>query len=97
MRRRELIAGLESAAAWPLAAPAQQGDRVRRIGVLVGQAPDNPPDPFKSRRLRRDCRRSVGPPAATCGSTTGGVPTIPTSFADTRLVALMPDVILATA
>jgi putative ABC transport system substrate-binding protein len=35
MRRREFIAGLGSAAVWPLVARAQQGDRVRRIGVLV--------------------------------------------------------------
>jgi putative ABC transport system substrate-binding protein len=34
LRRREFIAALGGAATWPLAASAQQGDRVRRIGVL---------------------------------------------------------------
>ena len=35
MRRREFIAGLGSAVARPVVARAQQGDRVRRIGVLL--------------------------------------------------------------
>jgi hypothetical protein len=47
IRRREFIAVLAGTAAWPIAARAQPGERVRRVGVLM---PFDENDPDGKRR-----------------------------------------------
>jgi putative ABC transport system substrate-binding protein len=42
MKRRQFIVRLGSAAAWPLVARAQQPDRMRRVGVFMNLAADDP-------------------------------------------------------
>src|SRR6516165_659120 len=42
IERRKFLATLGGAAAWPLAARAQQGERMRRIGMLTSLAADDP-------------------------------------------------------
>ena len=100
MKRREFISLLGGAvAAWPVAVRAQQGERMRRIGMLVGIAADDPIGQAQltafleglqklgwtdGRNMRIDIRWAAG------------------NAADTRkyaaeLVALAPDFILGVA
>jgi putative ABC transport system substrate-binding protein len=96
--RRKFLASLGAAAAWPLAARAQQRERMRRIGVLMNLAADDPEGQARltafaqglqefgwseGRNVRIEYRWSAGQAERA------------RKYA-AELVALAPDVILAT-
>ena len=99
MKRREFITLLGgAAAAWPLAARAQQTDRVRRIGVFMNSAADDPEGQARNTAFVQALQQ--------LGWTDGRNARIDTRWGtdagSTRkyaaeLVALAPDVILASA
>jgi putative ABC transport system substrate-binding protein len=99
MKRREFITLLGGAAAWPIAARAQQPGQVRRIGVLMnGAATETEPQSYvaaflqelrqlgwtEGQNLRVDVRWNAGDAA------------LARTYA-AQLIGLMPDVILASS
>src|SRR5262245_18781838 len=98
LRRREFIAVLGGAAAWPLAARAQQGTPTRHIGVLTNRAAD---DPELQRRYAaflhglQEAGWAVGRNVRIDVRWSGGDAGRIRAFAR-ELIALAPDVILAT-
>jgi putative tryptophan/tyrosine transport system substrate-binding protein len=96
--RREFITLLGGAAAWPLAASAQQGGRVRRIGVLMTLAADDPEGQARYTAFAQGLQElgwSVGRNVQIDIRWGAAVPDRARRYA-AELVSLGPDVILAT-
>jgi len=98
MRRREFISLLGGAAAWPLAARAQQGERIRRIGVL-SSLPESDTESVARRAVFEKALQALG---WTVGRNlridyrwTNAEPALLRKFA-AELSALAPDVILVS-
>src|SRR5262245_22090218 len=84
--------------AWPLAARAQQGGRMRRVGVLEGVAEDSPEAPARQAAFRQALERlgwSEGRNVRLDWRFGAGVTDRYQAFAK-ELIALQPDVILTT-
>jgi len=98
MRRREFIALFSGAATWPLAARAQQPEPMRRIGVLMNRAANDPDGQARLAAFKQNLQQ--------LGWTDGGNVRIDTRWGEddvererryaAELVALAPDVILAS-
>ena len=88
-RRRKFIALLAAATAWPLTARAQQADRVRRIGVLIGYTEDDPETKARLAAFRQRLEKR--------GSTEGGNVHIETRFAgsDSSNLTIPPGLLVA--
>jgi len=99
LRRREVITLLGGAAAWPLAARAQQPERMRRVGVLIASAADDSENQARMAALLQGLTQ--------LGWTDGRNLRIDTRWATTdadelrrhatELAALAPDVLVAAS
>jgi putative tryptophan/tyrosine transport system substrate-binding protein len=96
MRRREFISIVGGAASWPLAAHAQQSERVRRIGHLSGAAADDPNSRTRSAAFQQELRKlgwTEGRNVRIDYRWGGGTEKLPKLAAE--LIGLAPDVIVA--
>jgi len=97
MKRREFITLLAGAAAWPLAARAQQRERMRRIGVLMNLTADDPDSPVRLAAFLQGLQQlgwTVGQNVQIDYRWGAGSADLMRKYA-AELVTLAPDVILA--
>jgi putative ABC transport system substrate-binding protein len=98
MKRREFIAAVGGAAAWPLAARAQQGERMRRIGVLAGTSAEDAENKARDAAFEQTLQQLGWTPGRNVRIDyrfSGGDTATSRKQAE-ELVALAPDVIVST-
>ena len=97
MKRRRFITLLGGAtAAWPLVARAQQGERMRRIGVLMGLPEDDPETKARAAKLRQELERLGWSEDHNIRIDTRFAPAgVQAQVLAKELVGLRPDVLLA--
>jgi len=98
LRRRQFLTLLGGAAAWPLAARAQQPDRIRRIAVLAPLAEDDPEMTARLAGFRRGLEKRGWSEGRNVRMDTRFAPDSNADQAQVQareLIALQSDVILA--
>ena len=84
MNRRQLIGLIGGAATWPLAARAQQPERMRRIGVLMSLAADDPEMKTRLAAFLQGLQHLGWTDGRNVLIDTRSTPATPSAFADTR-------------